>query len=252
MENTVFKISEAVATHGGAMEADTISKHGRSSKSQMSRGYFLRKVCSVLLTAAFFIAVPSCDKDDDGGGGGGGGGETMKVSGTLVDDFADWNQVSVALGEKSGYSPEWSVTVSISNGKFDLTLPTPEAKHLWSIAEDMPEEGITVSDQTAKMTLAEFYARKDGDSRYILLCNFGETTYVTVEYLYVDKNVNITGTSTWEDEDEEYSSVENYNVQLKKGWNYIVDSGTRASNGNWTYNITANGTIPSSAKWQEP
>ena len=30
-------VGTAVANQGGAMEADTISKHGRSSKSQMSR-----------------------------------------------------------------------------------------------------------------------------------------------------------------------------------------------------------------------
>ena len=33
----ILKIEEAVANYSGAMEADTISKHGRSSKSQMSR-----------------------------------------------------------------------------------------------------------------------------------------------------------------------------------------------------------------------
>jgi len=32
-----FKIKEAVANQSGAMEADTISKNGRSLKSQMSR-----------------------------------------------------------------------------------------------------------------------------------------------------------------------------------------------------------------------
>jgi hypothetical protein len=36
MNADVFKTREAVA-YSEAMEADTISKHGRSSKSQMSR-----------------------------------------------------------------------------------------------------------------------------------------------------------------------------------------------------------------------
>ena len=68
MENTVFKISEAVSTQGGAMEADTISKHGRSSKSQMSRGYFLRKTCFVLLIVFSVFSFYSCEgeeKDDE-------------------------------------------------------------------------------------------------------------------------------------------------------------------------------------------
>ena len=40
MNKQVFKTIGAVANQSGAMEADTISKNGRSSKSQMSRGNF--------------------------------------------------------------------------------------------------------------------------------------------------------------------------------------------------------------------
>ena len=48
-------IGAVVANCSGAMEADTISKNRRSSKSQMSRGNFLRKVCFALLAACFII-----------------------------------------------------------------------------------------------------------------------------------------------------------------------------------------------------
>ena len=37
-------IETVVANHGGAMEAETISKNGRISKSQMSRGINNNKV----------------------------------------------------------------------------------------------------------------------------------------------------------------------------------------------------------------
>ena len=50
MEKVFFKTNGAVAIQSGAMEADTISKNGRNSKSQMSRGN-LRKVCFALLAA---------------------------------------------------------------------------------------------------------------------------------------------------------------------------------------------------------
>ena len=43
MEGVIFKTSEAIVNHGGAMEADTISKHGASPKSQMSRGNILTR-----------------------------------------------------------------------------------------------------------------------------------------------------------------------------------------------------------------
>ena len=45
MNGMIYKVNcktnEAVANKSGAMEAETISKHGASSKSHMSRGNFL-------------------------------------------------------------------------------------------------------------------------------------------------------------------------------------------------------------------
>jgi hypothetical protein len=38
MTDVGFTTNQAVADNRGTMEADTISKHGRISKSQMSRG----------------------------------------------------------------------------------------------------------------------------------------------------------------------------------------------------------------------
>ena len=69
LHNSNLKIETAVANQSGAMEADTISKNGRSLKSQMSRGFFFK----YLVIAAFGVAVTftSC-----GGGSGSGGGNT--------------------------------------------------------------------------------------------------------------------------------------------------------------------------------
>jgi len=54
MKRVVFKTSEAAAHQSGAMEADTISKNGRSLKSRMSRRDFLRKEYITLLAAGIF------------------------------------------------------------------------------------------------------------------------------------------------------------------------------------------------------
>jgi len=48
-------VEAAVANFGGAMEAETISKHWRSSKSQMSRGNFLKKTCLAVLAVVVMI-----------------------------------------------------------------------------------------------------------------------------------------------------------------------------------------------------
>ena len=60
MQNVILKtIRKAVANYSGAMEADTISKNGRKSKSQMSRGNTIYKnvVLNCLVIATFVVAV---------------------------------------------------------------------------------------------------------------------------------------------------------------------------------------------------
>jgi len=49
-----------------AMEADTISKHGRNSKSHTSRYNFFRIACFALL-AACFLLLPSCSSPEKDG-----------------------------------------------------------------------------------------------------------------------------------------------------------------------------------------
>ena len=56
-------IEVAVANQSGAMEAEPISKNGRSSKSQMSRGNFLRKAC-VLSVIYIFAYTCTCFAQD--------------------------------------------------------------------------------------------------------------------------------------------------------------------------------------------
>jgi len=55
-------IETASANQSGAMEADTISKNGRSSKSHMSRGNIFQ---FVLLTIAAILIFSSCSKDKE-------------------------------------------------------------------------------------------------------------------------------------------------------------------------------------------
>ena len=52
----------AAVANSGAMEAETISKHGRSSKSQMSRKNLMRKI--ILFFAAFCVSASSAFEQD--------------------------------------------------------------------------------------------------------------------------------------------------------------------------------------------
>ena len=57
-------IGTAVANQSGAMEADTISKNGRSLKSQMSRGNFFR-VIFFCASISGLLLFSGCNKDDE-------------------------------------------------------------------------------------------------------------------------------------------------------------------------------------------
>jgi uncharacterized membrane protein YphA (DoxX/SURF4 family) len=85
-----------------AMEADTISKNGRSSKSQMSRGNFLRKICFVLLAIVFIFS--GCEKK--------GGGEDDAASGF----YGTW------VGNAYGFD----VTIVITSSGWNLSAPSAE------------------------------------------------------------------------------------------------------------------------------
>ena len=201
--------------------------------------------------------------DDDKAGG-------FSMSGTLTGDYASYSKMSVTF-ENDYWNLEdedesYEVTVPISDGNFTLTLPIPAEKYLINIedymsdeGDDIPmpaaksagklaEEGIKISDKNAKICDASFILRKEGEHRIsVVLCNWAASSELFVHYSYVDRDVNISASFI----DEEWGEG-TFDVKLKKGWNYIVDSGTKGSDGKWTYTVTANGTIPSGAKWQEP
>ena len=211
----------------------------------------------VLLLAAGFVlgGLNGCGKDD----GGGGytfvtGGETMKIEGTLFKgefggDATQATQVCASFDNDYYFwkNEDWAVTASVSNKKFSLTLPKPDAKYMETFSDELEvTEGYTITgDKNTKCARAKFCALIDGEYLPIALFNETETSGdCYVSFIYMDKNLSITGNF----EDEGYKTT--VNVQLKKGWNYMIESETIGRNGKWTYSVTANGNIPSVCKWQ--
>jgi len=82
-------VGTAVANQGGAMEADTISKNGASSKSQMSRANFLNYLVIVVIAVA--AVFTSCDDGEetftitfDSNGGSEVSSQTVKSGGKII------------------------------------------------------------------------------------------------------------------------------------------------------------------------
>ena len=197
----------------------------------------------ILATGLMLGGLGGCDKDDNGGGSGG-----NKVTGILGTKFADWEMVGVSFsGDVYGENPDWETTADVVNGKFTLTLPVPANKYLEDIDDEAPE-GATITPSDAKWAYARFYLKKASQIGRIVLYYEGTTSYVVVSYMYVDKDMSITGTYSEEDDGDVF--IFTYNAKLKKGWNAFIATYIEAKNGDYLCTVTANGNIPSGARWE--
>ena len=182
---------------------------------------------ALLLAAGFIIGgLCGCSKDDKNGG-------NMTIKGTLASTYQNWTYVG------STFSPYNS---NITGGKFSLTLSKPDDEDLAPLAEKYASEEVTVSPQNVNFAFAEFRVYINATSRKIQLKDSQGLYTITVDYIYVDKNVTITGTETWWDGDAIFD------VKLKKGWNtWIEMRGNLHGDG---YSITANESISPDAEWR--
>ena len=112
-----------------------------------------------------------------------------------------------------------------ANGGFTLTLPNLEGnQNLWLLTTDDADlGGINISDKTAKTTVfdPEFYGLSSTSGSVQendVVCGFyyySEKEGAEANPVYADKNVTVTGSNGgngWKEE---------YNVSLKKGWNWV-------------------------------
>jgi hypothetical protein len=107
-----FTNSEMGANNKCPMEADTISKNGRSSKSQMSRRFFLSKACFVLLLAGLIFG--GCNKDDSSNGNGNGN-EINNLS------YTTWYTYDGVARVGLYFQNETAVVLEIKNGTSYVT-----------------------------------------------------------------------------------------------------------------------------------
>jgi len=86
LQNSNLTIGTAVANQCGAMEADTISKNGRSLKSHTSRGNFLKIVLTITATLFVFTSFAQDYK--------GAPKSNERVIGPIAESFSSWNSWS--------------------------------------------------------------------------------------------------------------------------------------------------------------
>lgn len=184
----------------------------------------LIKSGALLLCALLFAA---CNKDDeiitDPGGN-----TTTNLSGSIQ----NWpNQILIAQAIATGTGAAVVGTDTIlADGNLDLNLTTPPPAILRSVSDISNDTAITISDSAA------FYATTGSLSVFdisntmvgrIEKKNF-DTTVVTgsfiVNYIYIDRACNITGSSTAASGTD--TTRIDFNLSLEQGWNVFYTQQT--------------------------
>jgi outer membrane murein-binding lipoprotein Lpp len=129
-----------------------------------------------------------------------------------------------------------------ANGGFTLTLPEKlDDQYLELVDMTDIREGLEVSDNNFKTCFVNLIAYKSGvPVGGMIYSNQGGDSGSGAEFIYVDRNVSITGSGS----EDEYDYT--YNVSIKKGWNilyYIENSTSTRSSEEYTSKA------PSGMKW---
>ncbi len=151
-------------------------------------------------------------------------------------------EIKLTTGSNDVY--EIMTTSDIKNNKFSLKLKKPTIP-LIKINDIFKKENLTISNKEAKiMAVGDLKVKKKDDKKYlgnlqyiksnlteILLKQDDEKIDIakisTIGFFYVDRDVKVTGTTTYEQE----KNVENiFNLNLKKGWNIIKTTRTKNYN----------------------
>lgn len=165
------------------------------------------------------------------------------LTGTIVGEHAYWDNVSVLFFD----TDTWAVTVPVKNEKFTLTLPKPGTAHMTYLEDTMGDEELKylkISVKNVRVAQVGLYVRKGSQQAWLWAeGSSSKGNYEVEDFIYVDKDVDITGSYTYEDS-EKYI----WDLKLKKGWNAIILYNKKTASGD-TVTVLA-GTVPAGAVWR--
>ena len=148
----------------------------------------------------------------------------------------------------------YGATPKIVGGKFSFSVGIPtslESIDEWFSYNDSFTD-LEISDTTVKVaSIYSFeYSTSNGSStmwRENVEYNSESYTSESVEFVYVDKPVKITGKGTTGTDEEGFKwKSNNLNLSLSAGWNTLYSKGTDSASG-WTFTLSVSN--PSSLKW---
>jgi len=119
-------------------------------------------------------------------------------------------------------------TVTLTNGKLNITLGTPKASSLNDLNASTMPSGITVSTTGVKTFSISSICNSSGDTDVLqyqpyIVYSLERYPRVLVTYTYSNKDVNISGKST------DAMSTYTYAMNLKAGWNSVIQTITEGT-----------------------
>jgi hypothetical protein len=206
----------------------------------MNKNFF--KMAFVSLFAV--VALSSCDENGDENDGKGDGGLSSNVIEVVVENGSAYSakidSVKVWTEVRAGddYLLYTIADVAYNNGKFTLTLPETLDDDV--LKDFFVPEGVSVSDLKVKCLPSVEISACQGEN-----FDFGGFYHGADgwegELIYVDRDVIIVGSSN------QYGNVDNYAVNLKKGWNLRYSRETQLEGNKWLFEHTT--VAPAGAKW---
>jgi hypothetical protein len=133
-----------------------------------------------------------------------------------------------------------SPSVTLKNGKLNISMGTPKASALTTFNTIVGSSGINSSAKIFRFLF--IYNNLNFDDDTISILQISESGFI--EYWYCDRDVNISAKFIYEDD----RAPTSYALNLKTGWNSVIPSYKMESEGNYIETIST-GKPSSNSRW---
>jgi len=206
--------------------------------------------------------------NSESGGGGGSLGNTLMITNAQVysvewdDDYTtpqfnlftdtvpDLNYIYSYSNDDNYLKPlseliDGNPSVTLKNGKLNITIGKPKNSSLLDLDTSNMPAGVTVSTTNVKQFMIGSISTRDSDYS-VMQGKIDGDLESSVQYIYVNKDVNITGKYTYTGDD--YTVIVNYVMYLKTGWNPVIMT-VNQTVGNTSERTIKTGTPPADYHW---
>ena len=217
----------------------------------MKKGNMMMALSALALAAVVVFAGCSDSGGSDSGMENGYLGNSFTISDAQVYEESSYNGngepvYTEITGNYTVTTGLTHVTASVTGGKLTLTAGTPPATQQENLRDFFDGDGLTNVVVSPTNANAAVLSLTSGDYDFNHEKAESVISGYNVSYIYVDRDVTITGTGGTGDEDGIPVTYANLNLTLKTGWNAIYGHFSFSGGG---VNVSMGAGIPAGARW---